>query len=147
VHSWAREHSVAVRNRCWVQDRLWSGQSCPHPTLTRRLVIKPLCGNPGAYFRSRNSVRVVRSRTATESERCSFGSRFSVMLLHNWADFVIKSISVPETPSTRMHLLTEAVLYGLAFSCELAKITLGVDVHSSMLIKLSLSGYQLNGIL
>ena len=28
----SREHSVAVRNRCWGQDGLWSYQSCPLPT-------------------------------------------------------------------------------------------------------------------
>ena len=59
------------------------------------VVIKPFCGNldiclsyyANAYFRSQNSVRVLRSRTATESERCFSGSRFSVALLHNLADF------------------------------------------------------------
>ena len=61
-------------------------------------VIKPICGNldiclnyqANAYFRSRNSVRVLQSRTATESESCFFGSRFSVALLHNFADFGAK---------------------------------------------------------
>jgi len=33
----ARKHMVAVRKRSWVQDGLWSNQSCPLPTLTRRL--------------------------------------------------------------------------------------------------------------
>ena len=27
-----REHTVAVKKRSWVQDGLWSGQSCPFPT-------------------------------------------------------------------------------------------------------------------
>ena len=34
--NFGREHSVAVRNRCWVQDGLWSDQSCPLPTLTHQ---------------------------------------------------------------------------------------------------------------
>ena len=61
------------------------------------VVIKPLCSNidiclnyqANAYFRSRNSVRVLSVANATESHRCFFGLRFSVA----------------NKPSTRMHLL------------------------------------------
>jgi len=55
------------------------------------VVIKPICSNLeiclNYYFRSRNSVRLLRSQTVTESERCFFGSHFSVTLLRNLADF------------------------------------------------------------
>ena len=69
------------------------------------VVIKPLGGNLDIclnyYFRSRNSVLVLQSRTATESEICFFGLRFSVALLHNLAHF----------PSTRMHLMSAFFAY------------------------------------
>jgi len=76
------------------------------------IVIKPLCDNLDiclnyqAYFRSRNSVRVLRSRTATESERCFFGSRFSVALLCNLADFATEIHIGRKKSSTRMHLMS-----------------------------------------
>ena len=74
--NFGREHSVAVRKRCWVQDGLWSDQSCPLPTFNSsvrversfaicylNVVIKPLCGNLDIclnyYFRSRTSVRLL----------------------------------------------------------------------------------------
>ena len=65
---------------CWVQDGVWSDQSCPFPNLNSsvraerlfairylNVVIKPLCGNldicpnykANAYFQSRNSVPVL----------------------------------------------------------------------------------------
>jgi len=108
LENFGREHSVTVRIRCWVQDGLWSDQSCPLSNFNSsvraeqsfairylNVVIKPLCSNldiclnyrANAYFRSRNSVRVLRSQIATERERCFFGSRFSVALLHNLAYF------------------------------------------------------------
>jgi len=37
LENFGREHTVAVKKRCWVQDGLWSDQSCPLPTLTHRL--------------------------------------------------------------------------------------------------------------
>jgi len=77
-------------------------QSYPLPTLTRRLelndtmrylniVIKPLCGDLDIclnyYFRSRNSVRVSSVADRDRKWNMLFGSRFSVTLLHNLADF------------------------------------------------------------
>jgi len=72
-----RKHTVTVRKRCWVLDRLWSDQSCPFPCnlnssvkakrsyAIRYLseVIKPLCGNLeiclNYYFRLRDSIRML----------------------------------------------------------------------------------------
>jgi len=70
----ALEHTVEVGKPSWVQDGLWSDQSCPLPTLTYRLepndrprylnvVIKPLCGKIDIclnyHFRLWSSVRVL----------------------------------------------------------------------------------------
>ena len=55
------------------------------------VAIKPLCGNLDIclnyYFRHGILFACFRLRFTTESERCFFGSRFSVALLHNLADF------------------------------------------------------------
>jgi len=69
------------------------------------VVIKPLCGNLESClnycFRSRDSVCLLSVAT----ERCFFGSRYSVALLRTLADFATEIYSVVKNPSTRMHLL------------------------------------------
>jgi len=69
---WAREHTVMMKKRSWVQDGFHSDQSCPLSTLTHRL-------EPN-----------YRSQFVTATDRkwkMLFGPRFSVTLLRNLADF------------------------------------------------------------
>jgi len=69
------------------------------------IVIKPFCGNLDIclnyYF---------QSQIATESERCFFGSRFSVALLRNLADFVIE-IHFSREKHTACHALSILTTY------------------------------------
>jgi len=98
----AREHSVVVRKRCWVQDGRWSDQGSPLPTLTP--LLKPNDYSRFIISTYKSSLFAVtltfswttrltptsgrgiqfacfQSQIATESERCFFGSCFSVALL------------------------------------------------------------------
>jgi len=102
-----REHSVAVRYRCWVQDGLWSDRSLASPnfnSLVRavrsfairylNVVIKPLCGNLDTCLTTRLTPTFGRgilfacfSRGLRPKVKDAFfGSRFSVALLHNLAE-------------------------------------------------------------
>jgi len=93
--------AFAAKKRCRVQDGLWdrSELSSPNSNSSVRaersfairylnVVVKPLCGNLDIclnyYFRSRNSVRVLA---------------------------VAESISVAKNPSTRMHLMSQLMLW------------------------------------
>ena len=73
------------------------------------VVIRPLCGNLDIclnyYFWSRNSVCMLLVADRDRKWRCSFGSRFSVGLLHNSAYFATEIHFSHENPSTRKHLL------------------------------------------
>jgi len=58
-----REHSLAVRNQCWIQDGLWSDQSCPLPTLTPwlepndRSRFHNSCSEPHDFYRYSRTTR------------------------------------------------------------------------------------------
>jgi len=84
------------------------------------VVIKPLCGNIviclNYYCRPRNSVHVLSVANRYRKWKMLFGTRFSVTLSHNLADF---ATSGAKSLSTQMHLLSRYLVAMLiAWTCN-----------------------------